>query len=121
MQEYTCKLRTHDDNSLNAQDPRQIKIAVDYYAQKIISEDRELNMLARRKGLSRIYFYYAQALIAVPQWRGTGIQLLWIAFCYWPFGMLRRLPRYVWFRSLNNAYQQYSKLRLRIKKFFNID
>lgn len=121
--EYTCALRTHGDNSLAAQDPDYIKIALNYYASKIIREDCEFSMLLRRKGLAGIYMYYGQALQTVPIWRGKGRALLFTSFRYWPFLLskaflirfiispLRQAARSVFFRTLNHAYRYYSKLK----------
>lgn len=86
MPEYTCKLRTHDDNSLLNQNPDQIASALDYYAKKIIRDDGEVDFAVRKKGLACLYRYYGCALIMVPQFRGKGKELLRIAFGYdtWP-------------------------------------
>lgn len=86
MPEYTCKLRTHDDNSLLNQNPDQIVSALDYYAKKIIRDDGEVDMAVRKKGLACLYWYYGCALIRIPQFRGKGKELLRIAFGYdtWP-------------------------------------
>lgn len=86
MPEYTCKLRTHDDNSLLNQNPDQIASALDYYAKKIIRDDGEVNLAVRKKGLACLYRYYGCALITVPQFAGKGKELLRIAFGYdtWP-------------------------------------
>jgi glycosyltransferase involved in cell wall biosynthesis len=84
IQEYTCKLRTHDGNCLTAQDPDQISYALDYYASKILREDCHLNRYVLRKGLAGIYFYYGGAIWRMPRWHDKGLKLLITAFRYWP-------------------------------------
>jgi glycosyltransferase involved in cell wall biosynthesis len=85
IQEYTCKLRTRGDNSLVAQNPNHILSALDYYASKILREDREIGILVRRRGLAGIYMYYGHALQTIPAWKGRGRELLFTSFRYWPF------------------------------------
>ena len=85
LKEYTCKLRTHEDNSLLSQDPKQILLALDYYANKILSEDRKFGIVALRKGLANMYMYYALAILSVSKWRNIGIKLFWVSVRFWPF------------------------------------
>ena len=82
MQEYTCLLRTHDDNSLLNQKPDQIAAALDYYAQKILREDTEIDISIRRKGVANLYRYYVHAFMSLPQFSTTGKKLLEIARTY---------------------------------------
>lgn len=89
IQEYTCKLRTHRDNCLSSQDPDYIHSALDYYASKILREDSELSILARRRGVARIYLQYGYALWTVLRWKHKGRRLLFAAFRYWPLVFLR--------------------------------
>jgi glycosyltransferase involved in cell wall biosynthesis len=89
IQEYTCKLRTHGGNCLMAQDPDQIRGALDYYASKILREDTNLSSWARRRGLAAIYFYYGGAIWMVSHWKDKGLRLLITAFRYWPFVFAR--------------------------------
>ena len=84
ISEFTCKLRTHRGNALKSQDPEQIRQALDYYAAKVMSEDRDVALTVRRKGLSRLYAYYAEAIRAVPEWDVIGRDLLRRSFSYWP-------------------------------------
>ena len=85
LKEYTCKLRTHEDNSLLSQDPKQILLALDYYANKILSEDRKFGIIVLRKGLASMYMYYALAILSVSKWRNIGIKLFWVSVRFWPF------------------------------------
>jgi hypothetical protein len=116
--EYTCKLRTHDDNALLAQNPKHIAAALDYYAGKILREDGEISRFVRRKGLARLYDYYGRALMTVPHWRGTGRKLMRTSLLLWPFCSVRRISyrlrllcRSVWYRSVNRAHTLYSLIR----------
>lgn len=100
IQEYTCKLRTHDGNSLMAQNPDQIRSALDYYAGKILREENDLSTLARRKGLAGIYFYYGGAIWMMSRWKDTGLRLLFRAFRYWPLVFAR--PSILHYLALNS-------------------
>jgi glycosyltransferase involved in cell wall biosynthesis len=82
MPEYTCLLRTHDDNSLINQQPERIVEALNYYAAKILREDKEVELGIRWRGLANLYRYYAQAFISLPQFSATGKKLLGIARTY---------------------------------------
>lgn len=123
IREYTCELRTHDDNSLLAQNPTHILTALDYYSAKILREDQDVSMLVRRKGLASIYMYYGQALQSVPLWRKKGRSLLFTSFRYWPLYFIKAFifrflvlpPRWIFYRSLNSAYMYHSRL----KNFFS--
>jgi glycosyltransferase involved in cell wall biosynthesis len=89
IQEYTCKLRTHGGNCLTAQDPDQIRGALDYYASKVLREDTHMSIWARRRGLAGIYFYYGGAMWMMSRWKDKGLRLLFTAFRYWPLVFAR--------------------------------
>nr|WP_228519816.1 glycosyltransferase [Methylophilus sp. QUAN] len=76
MPDFTCLLRTHEDNSLQSQDPHKISSALDYYANKISTEDTEVDLTVRNKGLSGLYTYYAYAFLSVPQFAESGKRLI---------------------------------------------
>ncbi len=61
MPEFTCLLRTHDDNALANQDPAVIIEALDYYAAKIMCDDADIPLPIRRAGLARFYNHYGCA------------------------------------------------------------
>lgn len=82
MQEYTCMLRTHDDNSLLNQKPDVIAASLDYYAAKILEEDTEINISVRRNGLANLYRYYGYAFMSVPEFSDRGRKLLQISRAY---------------------------------------
>lgn len=82
--EPTCKLRTHSDNSLIAQDPQKIVKALDYYASKIFREDTEVGTITLRKGVSVLYQYYGYALLTQSEWASLGRALLYKALASWP-------------------------------------
>lgn len=84
LPEFTCKLRTHADNSLASQRPEQIISSLNYYAQKILDEDAEIGSLTMRRGLGGLYYYYGRAFLTIPEWKDTGIDLLRTAYRYWP-------------------------------------
>lgn len=76
MPEFTCLLRTHDDNHLINQCADAIESAIDYYAGKIMGEDTEVDLAIRKSGLAGLYGYYAHALMTVPQFFKVGQRLL---------------------------------------------
>jgi len=82
MSEYTCLLRTHDNNSLLNQDPDYILSALEYYAKKIINEDSEIDLATRNKGLAGLYGYYAAALMSIPKFSNQAITLIHISEIY---------------------------------------
>ena len=82
IQEYTCLLRTHEDNSLLNQKPDVIAAALDYYAAKILKEDSEVKIQVRRTGLSNLYRYYGHAFLSVPAFSAKGRKLMEISRSY---------------------------------------
>ncbi len=91
MPAFTCRLRTHKENSLAAQDPVQIVGALDYYVRKILAEDTDVGALVKRRGIGSLYYYYGRAFLTVPAWKTAGRELLRTAYRYWFF---------LWFRQL---------------------
>lgn len=102
MPAFTCRLRTHTENSLAAQDPEKIMRALDYYVGKIMLEDASMGSLTLRRGIGRLYYYYGRAFLTVPEWGGMGRALLAKSYGYW-------FP--LWFRQL--AVVAYRTLRPR--------
>jgi hypothetical protein len=90
-------LRTHDDNSLRAQDPDSIIAALHYYAQKILREDSDMGRLMLRRGLGWFYYYYASALLTIPEWKDKGTRLLRTACSYWPPCAVRYISKRLYF------------------------
>jgi glycosyltransferase involved in cell wall biosynthesis len=82
MPEYTCKIRTHKENSLLNQSPQLIASALDYYSKKIIHDDVEIRLGIRKKGLAGLYRYYGGALMTVPQFYHYGKELMLAAEGY---------------------------------------
>lgn len=130
MHEYTCLLRTHDDNSLLNQNPDEITLALECYAAKILKEDLEINISLRRKGLARLYKYYGHAFMSVAQFSDAGKSLLRTANKYESFldrnyfaKLARHIyyrvgwsGRFVYYRSANIFYRIFSKVRSFLKK-----
>jgi glycosyltransferase involved in cell wall biosynthesis len=95
MPEFTCLLRTHSDNVLPNQDPDMISSALEYYATKIMKEDQQIDMQVRSQGVAGLYLYYGMALMRVPRFFKTGIDLMRISNSYDPlikrlFGFVKR-------------------------------
>lgn len=118
IHQYTCKLRTHSDNHLLAQEPKHLIHAVHYYAKKIIQEDKRfLSVFELYKGLGGLYYYYASALLAVPGWESYGQKLLNRAYHYWPLHKspkIKIISRY-WEYLFKKAF---TRLRLGYSKVF---
>lgn len=81
----TCKLRTHDDNGLRAQNPDQIVSSIEYYARKILREDADVSALRLRQGLGGLHYYYGRAFMTVAGWEAHSRKLFARALGYWPF------------------------------------
>lgn len=79
MPEFTCRLRTHSDNSLQSQNPEAIKEALSYYTKKILEEDRNVPLPIRQMGIANLYTYYCAAFMTVPQFRSIGNEFREIA------------------------------------------
>ena len=110
MSEPTCKLRTHSDNSLAAQDPHKIEEALSYYVSKIFKEDRSINFFLRCKGVSGIYLYYGRALMTRSAWASIGRKLLFRSIYYWPLNF--RSIFYIFaYHLYGNKLMQLSKLK----------
>jgi len=82
IQEYTCLLRTHNDNLLINQDPNMIIVALGYYSAKIFNEDTEINIEVRQRGLAELYRYYGDAFLSVSKFSVKGRELLKISKVY---------------------------------------
>jgi len=108
ISEPTCRLRSHSENSLLAQDPQKIKEALAYYSQKIIKDDKSISLLVRRKGVASLYQHYSQAMMTNPSWERNGIYFLFKSLCYWPFN-LRGILFYIHYPYL---YRLRKKLKL---------
>jgi glycosyltransferase involved in cell wall biosynthesis len=82
MSEYTCKLRTHNDNSLLNQNPAQLIAAIDYYTKKIMRDDKDIDLSIRKNGIADLYKHYGRTFMTVPKFRSDGKKLLNTAFTY---------------------------------------
>lgn len=119
---FSCKLRTHDDNSLRNQKPEQIVTALEYYSQKISQEDTDINPKIRYTGLARLYRYYGTAMMSTPAMRPTGVMLMrtalkfdWqLVFRAWILGYVRAVPyrfKSLYFRTIYQLYFFYSGVK----------
>lgn len=113
--EYTCQLRTHDDNSLINQKPDQIASALEYYSKKIMRDDTNISLTMRKKGLASLYKHYGYALISVPEFSSVGKRLIHISYSYdgiittiitW----IKLLIKIVYYRTLNILHKIYKKI-----------
>ena len=84
LREPTCILKTHDDNALISQNPLKIIEAIDYYVNKILREDADVDAAFLRTGASRLYEYYGRAFLSVAGWRHYGVSLLGKAIKFQP-------------------------------------
>lgn len=85
LPEYTCRLRTHQENALASQDPISIMNSLEYYANKIRKEDVMMGIITRRRGIARLYEYYSAAMMTIPAWKTYGYLLLYKSAFSWPF------------------------------------
>jgi glycosyltransferase involved in cell wall biosynthesis len=84
IKEYTCKLRTHSNNHLIAQNPDELVSAIHYYAKKIRKEDACKYLTECDEGLAAFYTHYGFALLSIPQWQFYGKELLKVASFFRP-------------------------------------
>ncbi len=91
IDEFSCKLRTHQDNQLLSQNPLEIIKALHYYANKILDEDKEIHWITKYRGIGILYHHYAIAFFRVPEWHQYGKELLQYAYRYWPLCKLSGL------------------------------
>lgn len=66
INEVTCHIRSHDGNHISAFDPKSYERAIEYYVQKINTEDKDVDPLVVGAGTGRLYELYGSALIGVP-------------------------------------------------------
>lgn len=66
IDEVTCHIRSHRDNHISAFEPATFERAIEYYVQKIMREDRDVDPLILQAGSRRLYELYGSALIGVP-------------------------------------------------------
>lgn len=114
---YTCKLRTHADNSLTAQDPVQIVSSLHYYVNKILEEDTAISKLVKSRGIGSLYYYYGRAFLTVPAWTAQGNQLLRIACQYWFPLRLRHLAVTVYKWCSLNKISNLKRILIRACRF----
>ena len=94
LQELTCLLRTHTENTLAAQYPGRISSALDYYVKRINNEDGDAGLITRRKGIARLYGYYDAAMMSKSAWGEIGYSLLLKGMSSWPLN-LRNIARFI--------------------------
>jgi glycosyltransferase involved in cell wall biosynthesis len=75
IDEIGCHARTHVENKLASQDPTAIASAIDYYAAKIRSEDKDADPLVVGAGIRRLYAFYARAMRTVKAFEPMGTRL----------------------------------------------
>lgn len=66
IDEVTCHIRSHEGNHISSFEPATFERAIEYYLQKILSEDRDVDPLILQAGSRRLYELYGSALIGVP-------------------------------------------------------
>lgn len=81
----TCLLRTHSGNHLHSQNPEQLISALHYYVNKVLREDESIDFTRKNQRIGGLYYYYAKALMNVPNWKNYGAELLHRAYHYWPW------------------------------------
>jgi glycosyltransferase involved in cell wall biosynthesis len=69
MPTVTVKVRTHSDNTLSSQNPKAIISSIDYYLGKISNEDKDISLLVRTAGASRLLRYYSNAFSSLPEFK----------------------------------------------------
>ncbi|OJV90496.1 MAG: hypothetical protein BGO43_06515 [Gammaproteobacteria bacterium 39-13] len=112
MSEYTCKLRTHSENHILSQNPQQIVDAIHYYAKKIMQEDRNMSIIALKRGLGGLYHHYGHTMMYIPGWKSFAVELLESAYNYWP---LYRYPKISYKAIFNYIKKKFTKIENNIE------
>lgn len=66
INDVTCHVRSHKGNHISAFDPVTFERAIEYYLQKVMREDGDIEPLIRQAGARRLYELYGSALTGVP-------------------------------------------------------
>jgi len=66
INQVTCHIRSHKGNHISAFDPSSFEQAIEYYVQKVMREDRDVDLLVLQAGSRRLYELYGTALTGVP-------------------------------------------------------
>ncbi len=66
IDEVTCHIRSHEGNHISAFEPVTFERAIDYYLQKIMTEDSDVDPLILQAGSRRLCELYGAALVGVP-------------------------------------------------------
>lgn len=88
---FTCKLRTHDGNSLAGQDPINIFAAIIFYIDKIFAENNSIDSSELHTGASNLCLFYARAFLTLPSTVKLGRKLLVKSIQYKPITVFRLL------------------------------
>lgn len=67
MPDITCLIRTHKDNHIKNQDPKQIIKNLEYYKNKILTEDVHISKKQHEEKIKLLYEYYINAFLALPE------------------------------------------------------
>jgi glycosyltransferase involved in cell wall biosynthesis len=65
INEITCHIRSHEGNHVKSFPMKSFEDAIDYYAQKILTEDIDVDPIIIQAGLRRLYGHYATGLARV--------------------------------------------------------
>jgi glycosyltransferase involved in cell wall biosynthesis/2-polyprenyl-3-methyl-5-hydroxy-6-metoxy-1,4-benzoquinol methylase len=74
IKETTCLLRTHGDNSLKNQDPEIIMKNLEYYINKVLSEDVNYGAF-HDEGIDSLLNYYKAAFLSVPEFSSYTFEI----------------------------------------------
>lgn len=75
IDEIGSHIRTHAGNKIDSVDPETLVSAIDYYVQKIHTEDKDVDPLVLGAGIRRLYEFYARAMSTVKVFEPIGVRL----------------------------------------------
>lgn len=115
ISKFTCKIRTHQNNSLENQDHEEIKLSLNYYASKIMKDDKEFDIKLRKKGIAKLYRYYGYYISQTPQFRKQGEEFYKIANSFHRLNSITIIIKKVYYKVFNILYKIYNLLKKLVK------
>lgn len=93
----TCKLRTHQENSILGQNLSEIYEAISFYLRKVFIEDRDVDISTLRAGAAQLCFFYSKALLSSPNGIFLGSRLMVKSIMFKPINACRiiLIPYYI--------------------------
>jgi hypothetical protein len=73
---HSCRLRTHKDNHLRAQNADSLARSLCCYAEKVLAQDHDMDRGRIMECIARLFAHYGEAMLGEPHLAATGAGLL---------------------------------------------